>query len=232
MKQWSSAAAKVGGEYTIAHSGTGRLYSTGQVIEAVNGRIINGVEGRLEVDIPVASTCTVVHRARVEGEPLSVSRLGISTEGDQLDELTLGVGPGFPRNPAAIFACYQGEFYEMRQIQDRLTLDLSSHKPGLAFLQSRTELQGAYSAPWLWRGPPTVADERNGEEIFKDMLRPLLGQSFGLRTTIDPQALMLGPEVVRLLVYTEMTKDLEVVGDQFPDQWGFVLYVIDIPTRE
>ncbi len=229
VTQWTSAAAKVGGEYTIQHEGTGRLYSTGDELEAVSGRIINGVDGRMEVDIPTASTRTVIHRARVMDAALEVKVLGVLLEGNQLDQLTLGIGPDFPKAPAALFVCYQGEFYEMRQLNDRLVLDAMSHKPGLALLSYNDALQASYLSPWAWR-QSLEEDERDAEEVFKGLLRPLLGHSFGLRTTIDPLALMLGPDIVRLLVYAEMPPEFQITGDAFPDQWGYVLYVVDLPV--
>jgi hypothetical protein len=58
----------------------------------------------------------------------------------------------------------------------------------------------------------------------------LIGNSFGLNNDIDPLNLALGPETLRVFVYEPMPNTFQATGEDFPDQFGCVLYVVDLPA--
>ncbi len=73
VTQWSNAFVVGGGDYTLAHAGTGRIYSTCQDQEPVRGEIRNGPDAHLLADIPPFSSRPFSHRALVPGRPLDVT---------------------------------------------------------------------------------------------------------------------------------------------------------------
>jgi len=83
VTQWSNAFVVSGGDYNLAHAGTGRIYSTCQDQEAVRGEIRNGADAHLFADIPPFSSRPFSHRALVPGKPLDVEVEEWTTRQDQ-----------------------------------------------------------------------------------------------------------------------------------------------------
>jgi hypothetical protein len=225
MTQWSSVAALYGRNYVIEHSGSGRLYTTAQEFEAVNGTVRGANGGGIEVDMPPASTRTLLHRSRLPGPGLGLQINELSVEQQRLDRLRLTLGAtasGFELG----CACYQGQVYDLVQA------------PGGAVLQGRGRPAASYLTQYedvvllnrRWRASDD--EELDDEEVlFHNMGRTLVGNSFHLQHQFQAEDLLLGDDLVRICLYAEMPDEFRVQGDDFPDQRGRVLYVIDVPVR-
>ena len=74
VTSWSNVFVINGADYAIVHGGTGRLYSTAQSFEAVNGVIRNGGRGRFDVDIPPYSSQPFLHRMKLKSDRVDVSK--------------------------------------------------------------------------------------------------------------------------------------------------------------
>ncbi|MEZ6051753.1 MAG: hypothetical protein R3C02_10245 [Planctomycetaceae bacterium] len=227
---WSSAAVNQGGDYLIEHAGTGRIYTAGSEIEKVRGRIVGGPEAHLEANIPPASTRSVIHRTRQEGPALGVAVSRIAFDSGQLGQLSIRTGEGFPVKPLSVHAWHQNHVFEMKLNGPEWTITPSNRKQGISFLADVSELQFmrfglARKGPsWLDPEPPPLTDE------YKKLTRSLIGNSFGLNNTVDPLRLALEPNVIRLLIYAEMPAEFHAKGDTFPDQYGCLMYVVDLTT--
>ncbi|MBX3439411.1 MAG: hypothetical protein KF861_18125, partial [Planctomycetaceae bacterium] len=225
---WSSAAVKVGGDYTLEHQGTGRLYAGGSEIEPIKGRVVSGAEGRMEADIPPASTRSAIHRTRLEGPPLGVRIERIEIDAGNLSQLVLSTGPDFPRKPQAVYVWHQARAYRLRQVGREWQLQPTTRKFGTTFLTDMGEFQvPGFGLRSRFLGTP---DEDKSNDDYGALLKPLIGNSFGLNNTIDPFRLMLEADVLRLFVYAPMTPVFHATEELFPDQEGCVLYSVDLPT--
>lgn len=69
VSQWSNAFVVDGGDYELAHAGTGRIYSTCQDQEAVRREITNGPEAGFLADMPPFSSRTFGHRVLLQRIP-------------------------------------------------------------------------------------------------------------------------------------------------------------------
>lgn len=226
VTQWSSVAVVDGGFYDLQHAGTGRLYSTCQEIESVNGTITTGAGGGLVLDMPPVSTRTVLHRTR-----LSAPGLGLRVDSFLADELglsalALSCGDQFPRDVTAAYAAYKGRIYTLNVVGKRLMLT-DRGAPTQVFLQS-FELYGWQQA--AWRAPVADVERPDGELVFDTVLRTLVGNSYGLTSQAREEALILPPDLVRVFVYVPLPAAFKLTGDDFPDQEGRVLYVVDLPV--
>ena len=67
VTQWISAFATRGDLYTLTHEAPANLYAAPSM-EAINGRILNGKDGRFLADIPLYSSRQFVHRAAMTGD--------------------------------------------------------------------------------------------------------------------------------------------------------------------
>ncbi len=232
---WSSAAAKVGGEYTIEHEGTGRLYSAGSEIEAVQGRIVAGPQGRLEADMPPASTRAAIHRARQAGPRLGIQVLRIGIDAGAISQLAVATGPEFPGEPLSVLLWHQGRIYRMRKRGQEWQLIPASRRSGVSYLTDLSDLRlpgfglrvSFYRTGVFGTGRQ---DDEPEDEDFESLVRTLIGNSFGMDNTIDPIQLSQEPNVMRMFVYAPMPEAFEAGGDAFPDRFGYALYAVDLPT--
>jgi hypothetical protein len=234
VRQWSSAAVRVGGEYVLKHPGAGRLYTVWEEIEFVDGEITGGADAALVVRIPPAATRTFMHRSRASGVDIEFTVSRLTFEGDELSELTIETGPGFPAEPLRVLAWHRTRLFELRSVGSGWQLDLSSRTGGLSYL---TEPDVLDSTPLVWRPAVlprfgrTAAPEPSGpgdEERYLRLLPLLVGASLGLRETVEPARVDLGPDVVRLMVYAPVGEEFRATDARFTDQQGYVLYCFDL----
>ncbi|MCA9075149.1 MAG: hypothetical protein KDA93_08955 [Planctomycetaceae bacterium] len=227
---WSSAAARVAGDYRIEHKGTGRLYTAASELEPVEGQIVNGADGHLVARMPPASTRSVIHRTRQDGPSLGVHVKRVTFDAGQLTEFAIGTGEKFPTKPLSVHLWSADWIYEMEQKAGEWQLKPSSRKQGISFLAAASEIRPlgfrltVKGPTWLQPELPPLIEE------FEELTRSLIANSFGLDSTVDPLLMSLRPGRVRLFVYAEMPPEFATTGESFPDQFGCVMYVIDLPT--
>lgn len=230
VTQWTCIGVRAGGNYTITHPGTGRLYTTSQDMERIDGRIVSGPSAKMDLQIPPASTRTALHRARTQGPSLQLRIEQIAFEERGLSALRLRVGPSFPEQPMAVLAAHRGRIYELRQFHDQLDLVPSTRRPIAAFLSDYSQL----GSPLTFRvgiAPPDAEAVANETQLYKEMLRTLIGNSFGLGDTIDVTHLVGDDEIVRVFVYAAQPQEFQMDSDLIPDRRGYVLYFADLPAK-
>jgi len=225
VTQWSSVAALHGRTYDIRHSGSGRLYSTAQEFEAVNGTIRGADGGGFEVDMPPASTRTLLHRTRLAGLKLNllVNELSVT------EQRLTGLRVTLPDRAAADFefacACYQGQIFDLQQIPGGAALR-GRGRPATSYL---TQYEDAMSSMrWLVSDPDREDDE---DVLFHNMARTLVGNSFHLQHQYHVEDLLLGDDLVRICLYVPLPDECRLQGEDFRNQRGRVLYVIDVPVK-
>jgi hypothetical protein len=226
VTQWSSVAVVDGGTYDLQHDGSGRLYSTCQEIEAVNGAITTGAGGGLVLDMPPVSTRTVLHRTRLPAPGLGLQVDAFLADELGLSTLALSAGDRFPRQVEVAYAAYRGRIYELDVAGRRLLLK-DRGAPTQVFLQS-FELYGWQRSGW--RAPADKSLRDDEDILFENTLRTLVGNSYGLTNQARPEALVLPQDLVRVFVYVPLPPAFELTGNDFPDQEGRVLYVVDLPV--
>jgi hypothetical protein len=225
VTQWSSVAALYGRTYEIKHSGSGRLYTTAQEFEAVNGTVGGAKGGGIEVDMPPASTRTLLHRSRLPGPGLGVQIEELIVEQQRLDRLRLTLGSTASQFELGC-ACYQGQIYDLVQTPGGAALQ-GRGRPASTYLTQYDEMM-SLNRRWRASDEEVLDDE---EILFHNMGRTLVGNSFRLQHQFQAEDLLLGDDLVRICIYTDLPQEFRVQGDDFPDQRGRVLYVIDVPVR-
>ena len=229
---WSCLAAVTGDDYEVAHEGSGSLYSTCQQMERVNGTIRLDA-GVFQVEMPPASTRTLLHRGRVKGPPLGLAIQEFQRDEAGLSRLSITVGDDFPRTAASAYAWHGPRIYELAVAGDELVLS-NRGEDGLSFLTTPD-----YSGRWslrrigLWGTPLAVQEERRDEEeLFQELERVLIGNSFGTSGRIDQRQASLADHLVRMFVYAPLPEAFHARGPDFTDEYGYVLYVVDLPAPD
>ena len=226
VTQWSSVAAVNGGTYELQHHGTGRLYSTCQEFEAVNGIITTGANGALTLDMPPVSTRTVLNRMRMPGMSLGLRIESFLADERGLSALSLSTGEQFPQDAETAFAAYRGRIHPLAILDNRLSLK-DRGIPTSTFVNS-FELLG-WQRPG-WGAPPTTNQLDEEDVMFENMLRMLIGNSYQLRGQSAAELLVLPADLVRIFIYAPMPAEFSVTGEEFQEQQGRVLYVVDLPV--
>lgn len=219
--QWSNTFATTGDYYTLTHSGTGRLYSTCEQTEAVNGLIDNGVEGRFLVDIPPYSSRTFAHRTKLAGPALGL-KVDSWFAGNRLNRLDLSTGPEFPSDVNDVFVLYRDRFYGMTRVDGRLKLKANlGAVPGFLRLDDYARFRIRAGA---WGG----GGDRPPEERFQSMLQPLLAHSLGVSSPEEIEAFRLPSDRVRVFVSAPMPPEFFLQDERFGKQEGVVIYSVDL----
>jgi hypothetical protein len=229
VTQWTCVGVRSAGEYTVDYGGTGRLYTTSQDIERIDGTIIAGPQARMDLEIPPASTRTILSRRRVQAPSLGL-HIGMSTFDEQgLSALTIETGPQFPADPMVLLVAHAGRLYQLQRVGDRLTLVPSTRKPLVSFLTEHlelTQLIGLRTGMMTNRPDDTTP---SAAKVYEIAMRTLVGNSFGLRERVDLTRLQLPERVVRVFVYAPQPPELQMLDASFPDRQGYVMYCVDLP---
>ncbi len=203
VKRWSNLFVTRGGQYRITYPGSGHLFSTGQVVESVSGRIVSGKRGRFDVAIPRFSQRGVIHSGRMQGPSLDpevaewtgeASGLVVSCDASLLSAVT--------------DACvaYRGEIYPMEVKERRLVTEGSPMAP------SGPERSFARSEP----------TDRSPEAILDSLFRP------AARRVVRDGASRTGRETAELLLYAPLPDGFGIRTSAFQGEEGRVLYHVKL----
>ena len=220
VTQWSCLGAVNGDLYGIEHNGSGRLYSSCQDMEKVNGAV-QLAEGRFDVDLPPASTRTLMHRMRIAGPSLQLAVRSLQVDERGLSQFSASIAPEI--KPRVAYAWYRDQIYELSPAGNALSIR-DRGRPGITFLNS---FEDYWAANGRWRNSDDVRDRM---QIFQGLARSLIGNSFRLQSRVHPEDVSLPDNMVRVFVYAPAPTAFNVQGDRFPDQIGFVMYVVDLPA--
>ena len=246
VAQWSDAFAVSGGDYNFAHDGSGRIYSTCQTDEPVEGEAISGAEARLAADMPPYSSRSFGHRlvlppagvpATIETmevdtviRPVSTSlrdlsvAIGSTTE-RVLKELTLVRGPAFPESYRYLYVLFGRRVYSLTEDGNRLKM--KSEDGSLARFLQLDDRQ--LFDPYFNR---FVDKDETQLELFEGLFKPLVARAVEISSDRDAREFALPDDRVRLIVYAPMSADFFVRDERFSSQRGYVLYVHDLFSSE
>jgi hypothetical protein len=229
VTSWSNVFVINGADYEIVHSGSGRLYSTAQTFEAVNGTIRNGSSGRFDVDIPPFSSQPFLARMKVNGDRNLLKVREFSAMGKALTKLVLEPTNNFPRpaDPAIVYVLSGDRLQPMEWSNGQLELSGSASEPLTEFFAS---------IPWESLSPFAIRNARlvgrapqdEGPPPFEDLLRPLMAWSLDLRKHGDIPTYRLPDDRLRLFVWSQLPDNLKVEDKLMGSQQGRVLFLIDV----
>jgi hypothetical protein len=218
VTQWSCVGAADSDTYRIEHPGSGRLYATCQEVEPVKGSVFGA--GHCELRLPVASTCTVLHRARMDGPELGIAVEAVEFNAEVLSSFR--VRTKFPiANPNLIVGYYGRSVYPMR-------LDGDGQYASVNARQAANYLwEFSFDETVRWSGMLRAGRQ----DDLRNHMRQLVGNSLGLNGDMSNESLELPPEILRICVMAPAPREFAPRESPFPDDEGDVLYVIDVPVR-
>lgn len=222
---WSNAFVISGGDYEIRHQGSGTLYSTCNMNEAVNGEIQCGADARFLVDIPPFSSREYAQRMQA---PFAVPRLQtvqFQRNGDRLTSLTLRCDPPFPETAENLVLLHGRQFYNLSRNGPLLELGIGMGDVG-GYLRV-----GQYNGNPYPFNSPYGRETRPVIEQYRQMFIPLLTRSLGIARAEDAAAFNLPAETVRVCYFTQIPAELFVQNPYLGKQAGWALCVVDVPLE-
>jgi hypothetical protein len=228
VTQWTCAASRDGDLYEFTNDGSGRLFTSCQELEPVNG-VVRLQDGRFDVDMPPASTCNILQRSRIEGPPLGVKVETLRASTDTLQQFSVKFAPGVFDRTMLVCAMYRDSVYRMstdangaRLVEQRQdTVNFTNHVGILPWQETPRTTN-------IWGND--IDAEVTSTESFQVLMRQAVGTTLNLPPSATSIDVKLDPSIVRLLIYRPLPEELRFAGDKFPDQQGYILYVVDLPS--
>ncbi len=173
VMQWSNVFVTSGGVYTLTHPAEYGLYSSGATAESTAGLAASGRSGGFQVDLPLFSSCALLHRGVLTGEDTDVTPTVWKAEGRELKELRLSLPPGFAASRfQAGWARFQDKFYPLRWKDG--ALELSQDKVNADTLLSDQE--GTQFATMNYYGNH---QKLTAADVFQKCQRVMIANSLG-----------------------------------------------------
>jgi hypothetical protein len=228
VTQWTCAASRDGDLYALTNSGSGRLFTACQELDAVNG-IVRQQDGRFDIDMPPASTCNILQRARMEGPSLGVQVEQLQASAESLQQFSVRFSPEVHDRSMLVCAMYRNGIYQMTSNPAGASL-ANDRRDAAHFVNTMGALpwdRGAYRIDILGN---EIDEALTSTQSFQRLLHQTVGTTLNLAPNATAGEFTLDRSIVRLMIYAPLPEAMQLAGDQFPDQRGFVLYVIDLPT--
>ena len=232
VTQWISAFATKGDLFKLTHAAPANLYSTATDFDSVNGVIINGREGRFEVDIPLFSTRPFIHRGVLQGERTEMSVTDWRTDAaGKLFSLALVPSEGSLKTFTHAWVRHGDWFYKMKPDGARWILDPASGQSASEFVSAKyfAELN-LYSYRPMFAFGPGDEDDRKDEAWFERagplLIARALGTVEGLPNVIKRPP--PPPDQVQIFLYAALPEGFRIQDKQFGKQEGRVLYWQDL----
>ncbi len=252
VTQWSNAFVINGGDYSFTHEGSGRIYSSCQEYELVQGEIRNGPDAHFLADMPPYSSRTFSHRNHLAAPPIEVAVEEWQTMQDQspppmtvrstttapvfrndraLDQLKLRKVRNFPTEYVELYVLYGRKLYRLKETAGGLELASESSTLSAAIrLADYDEFRSLVNPRGYWPRQPFSPPVREPtmNDVFKAMFYPLLARSLDLTDQLEVEKFSLPPDRARLLIYAPLPASMQVKDARFTKQDGYVLYSLDV----
>lgn len=226
---WTVLSNIYAGSHALAFPGSGQVYTTTQEAEYVNGKLNPGTGGGVAFQMLPDSKRTLYYRSRLRTN-LPRPQLLSKDVGDlRTQSLSINIKDCFTEQPIYALAVLQGYVYELEVKANFLELKRAKSPELLA-----SYLQRDYDFGFNMWGTRITSEDSEEEKKFVglkryiNLVRPAVGNSFGLIDEIDARKLKLDNQTLRLFVLTAIPADFQSDPSDFPDQEGTVLFTYDL----
>lgn len=226
VTQWSQLAEAAGGEVSLTHGGSGIWYTTCQEYEKVNGVLRGGQNPEVVLNMPPASTRTLLHRETLALRRPEPKLVSASFDVPTQPSLSISIDGCFDSSPQQAWAILGGKAWPLKPKEGLLQIE---NPRGGVSLRERLQTRDDWNMT-IFGVPRTRTEMEERLPVSERLLWPLLGNSYGLTDLIDPRLLAKNSGLLRLAVLTTMPREFLAETSSFPDQQGLVLFVYDLPV--
>lgn len=227
---WSILANVFAANHSLTAPGTGVAFSTTREAEHVNGEMNPGTGGKVTFQMLPDSKRTLLYKSRIRTNRLPPRLISDQGGESRISNLSIDISNSFSEDPLFALAVSRGMVYELElkgtrleQTQVKVPVSLT------AYLQRPFDF-----GMNVWGGPvKKTKDDKETENFeglkrYHKLIRPLVGNSFGLVDEMDARTLKMGDQQLRLFVLTAASSEFQVESNDFTDQEGAVLFTYDL----
>ncbi len=226
---WTMLANIFAGDQTISHPGSGIAYTTTQEAKIIHGTMNPGTGGEVTINMLPDSKQTLHYRSKIRTNLALPKVISSNSDETRIRVLSIEITNAFEEEPLYALALIQGMIYELETKGNFLELSTKKQPKRLStFLQRPYEFGRN-----LWWGTVKPDEDEEEEELvglkqYIKLVRPLIGNSFGLSEEIDPRIMKIDLRTIRLFVLTTAPLNMQVETEDFPDREGAVLFTYDL----
>ncbi len=230
ITEWSNLGIASGGNFKVTHPGHSHIYSTCQNFSKVNGTVISGREGEMQVDIPTNSSRNFFHRGKVSESGFKVQVNSWLTNNISLEVLSLNIDKHFPQQVDQIHFLFGSKLYELHQEGNQLIFR------GIS--RNLSSLMGDHSLLYQNYQAPTRQftflnlQERKSDFSFEHFFPTLLQRALSRSAIETIRPFRLPNNRGKLFVLSDIPDKLSLKTPVNIKQKGLVLYCLDIPLTD
>lgn len=227
VTQWYSVFVTRSGDYDIRHAHSHNAYATCDEMNIVHGVTRGGLEGVLQLRIPLNSSFTFLHRGIVAGDDIEIDLEDGTGTKTNLAAMAFETGKNFPKDTLAMWAYHRGFYYPLSRESDRLLV--GEAVKGADFVTYKT-ISNVMRLQHTLRFSQRTESAENTLAYPDQVVRVLMARSvnqpnvFRNTSTLDDS----DPGRVRVFIMTERTNDFAIDSSIFRDDKGLVVYEKDL----
>ena len=228
VMQWNNLFMTNGGYYQLWNNGAGRLYSDATNLEAVNGQLISGSEGRFLVDIPPYSSRVFANKTLVH-LPAWEERQ-VSSDTQDAEQFNVPLPEDIAKSIRYSYVIIGSQLYEGSWRDNTLTI--RGGRKINEVLKPRFDSMG-------WNNVDTSTAET--ELATKKYFDALVLYSLGVSTDEELKSFALPEQKARVFLFTNLAPELSTKINEelelpsgteanlIERQTGQMVYIFDVP---
>jgi len=230
ITEWSSLGIVTGGNFKISHPGDSHIYATCQHYSKVNGTVISGREGKMQVDIPTNSSRSFFHRGKIPKSGFSIHVNSFLSNNIGLEAFSLEIDKNFPKHVDQVHFLFGSKLYELHQEKSRLVFRGSSRN--LSSLLGKNPLfNQTYFRPARRNNFFSQQDHTNDLSL-KHLFPVLVERALSRSSRKTNRRFRLPPNQGKLFVLSDIPDHLFLETPVITQKKGMVLYCLDVPLAD
>lgn len=230
---WSLIRNLNAGEYALQHPGSGVLYSTANEFEQTRGVMLTGPQSEIRWQLPHDSRQTLLYRSRMQASLPEPQLISAGNAEQQVNRLAFDITAFAKSPPLLAYMVAQERLYEMQQNGPLLKIN---PRRGTIALEDYLKRELDYSWNNWGGGTFQVVSKEQKSATKKDLLkearqlvRPLIGNSYGLKSEIDLRRFRSHTAEVSLFLLFPLPEEFQAETTDVPEQRGVLLVRYDYP---
>ena len=226
--QYANAFVTRGDQYRIGHDGRHNLYSTAQNYEPVRGLINFSGGGSFDVDIPIYSWRSFVHRGFYPAQPFAVT-VERWPQGPGPEELVVKFGQASPASPAAVWAL-RGELMSNMLVENATAEARGGgvHYRDMLGLAQQRQNARYYRSPYGYYGNQSDHPKPTLIQVLQPLVsHAIIADRLGVLHA-DSDRPLTEPDHIMLFILAPAPPEFSARMQGLEADHGYVIYQLDL----
>ncbi len=228
---WINSFVTDGGLYQFQTTAESSIFTTAQDMERVKGFIANGIDGKIQADIPAFTSRPFMFRAKVlfPKPECEIVDYQLNRDGN-LEDLILKFQPGLPTANSRIQILFREKLYSARQTKEKDGSTFKLNQGGVIPLATwRAKLHDNFG---LSTSYPYRNQTKNISEVYNKLYETLVIKSLDLTSEEEVVQFQGHQSRFKLFYYCDIPDEFKLKTDVRGAQQGRILFVYDFALPE